>query len=124
MKTAHAGHQWLERCTNTGNGVAHNVNFWCTPDWKWHRPWSTASAGENVAGFVSSGLNGSEVVLRPWAPVGWGTVLSPAPLSGNVSLPYNVGACQFSPIASPLRAFSVPDVIHRSSPGHPFTLGG
>ena len=88
--------------TDPGKGVAHSVNFWCTPDWKWHRPWSSASAGENAAGFASSGLNRSGVVLRPWAPVSWGTVLSPAPLSGNASLPYNVGACQYNPITSPL----------------------
>ena len=88
--------------TDPGKGVTHGVNFWCTPDWKWHRPWSTASAGENTAGFVSSGLNHAGVVLRPWAPVSWGTVLSPAPLSGNASLPYNVGACQYSPVTGPL----------------------
>ena len=82
--------------TDPKTGVTHNVNFTCTPNWKWHRPWSTVSAGENVAGFVASGLNRPTAVLRPWAPVSWGTIITPAPLSGNSSLPYNVGACQFT----------------------------
>jgi hypothetical protein len=70
--------------------------MWCVPDWNWHRPWSSVSAGENVIGFVMAGLNRATVIMRPWEPVSWGTALSPAPLSGNSNLPYNVGACTYS----------------------------
>jgi hypothetical protein len=80
-----------------GTGVVHAVNFACWPDWKWHRDWSTTSASENVAGFKASGLNRSSTVLSPWAPVGWGSILSPAPLSGSANSPYNVGSCSYYP---------------------------
>jgi hypothetical protein len=91
--------------TDPRTGVTHSVNFWCTPDWKWHRPWSTASAGENVAGLTDSthvtGLNRPGVILRPWSPLSWGTVISPAPLSGSSDRPYNIGACNVIPNAGP-----------------------
>ncbi len=85
---------------DVGTGVAHAVNFWCIPDWSWHRPWSSAAAGENVSGFTTTALNTQAVVIRPWEAVSWGTVLSPGPLSGDSTKPYNVGACTFSQLPS------------------------
>jgi hypothetical protein len=85
-----------DTAVDPGTGVAHAVNFWGTPDWAWHRPWSSVSAGENVAGLAASSLAASNVILRPWEPVAWGTVLSPSPLSGSPGTPYNVGACTYT----------------------------
>src|SRR5262249_6470994 len=65
-------------------------------------PASTSAAGENVAGFVTTGLNRPDVVLRPWAPVSWGTEFSPSPLSGSPGRPYNIGSCSYLGPASTL----------------------
>jgi hypothetical protein len=80
----------------------HAVNYSCQPDWKWHRPQSSTSASEDVTGFVTTGLNRPDVVLRPWAPVSWGTILTPAPLSGSPDRPYNVGGCTYQTNGGPL----------------------
>jgi hypothetical protein len=80
----------------------HNVNFSCTPDWKWHRPASSAAAFENATGFIGTGLNRPDVVLRPWAPVSWATILTPTPLSGSLDRPYNVGGCSYQTNQGPL----------------------
>jgi hypothetical protein len=81
--------------TDPSTKVVHTVDVDCIADWKWHAPWSDVAAGDNANAFSSTlmlpnAFNGLTTVLRPWAPIGWDFIETPAPLSGNFTLPYNI----------------------------------
>jgi hypothetical protein len=61
---------------------------------------TVADATADGQAFHDSGLAtaASAVVIRPWENNGDATLNKPASLSGNSSLPFNAGACTFSPI--------------------------
>jgi hypothetical protein len=69
------------------------------PDGKWHRPDTPNAANENAIGFNLSSLptqTVASVVLRPFDPMNFGSVVIPAPLGPPTTGPYEAGSCSYS----------------------------
>ena len=75
--------------TDPYTGITYLIDVDCAPDWHWHPAWSASSAYDNASAFATVGFS-QPTVLRPWVPAGWNFIETPAPLSGNNALPYNV----------------------------------